>query len=398
MLFIKDKLFIFCILLSLYLMTNPEPSVIPVLLALLFSGLNTYVMTRAKQSPFDMLPDYSGTYFNSTFLKSIGPSLDSLIPMLSLILFLLLSSISGAYLFFIPLLIYDMSMPKWNNILWLIYGAFILFFLCFDLYKLTYLLPYLFCALFCFLLKSKSLKISELSHTYYDSKYELEDLATLLTQKNKALLEKQDSEIHIATLNERNRIAREIHDNVGHLLSRCLLQIGALMTISKSQNELIYTNLSQIKETLSDAMNSIRSSVHDLHDEALDLHAEISKLASDFHFCAIHLEYDISSSPCKEIKYSFIAIVKEALSNIIKHAHPTQVEIILKEHPGFYQLIIRDNDLNNKSISSTGIGLNNMQDRIAGLNGQFSIDTTNGFRIFISVPKNKEITYESINR
>ena len=46
----------------------------------------------------------------------------------------------------------------------------------------------------------------------------------MLTQKNKDLLEKQDYEIHVATLKERNRIAREIHDNVGHMLSRSLLQ------------------------------------------------------------------------------------------------------------------------------------------------------------------------------
>jgi signal transduction histidine kinase len=41
-------------------------------------------------------------------------------------------------------------------------------------------------------------------------------------------MEKQDYEIYLATLRERNRIAREIHDNVGHMLSRSILQIGAL--------------------------------------------------------------------------------------------------------------------------------------------------------------------------
>ena len=55
----------------------------------------------------------------------------------------------------------------------------------------------------------------------------------LLAQKNKALLEKQDYEIYNATLKERNRIAREIHDNVGHVLSRGILMIGAARTINK---------------------------------------------------------------------------------------------------------------------------------------------------------------------
>ena len=55
----------------------------------------------------------------------------------------------------------------------------------------------------------------------------------LLKEKNKELLEKQDYEIYTATLRERNRIAREIHDNVGHLLSRTILITGALKAVNK---------------------------------------------------------------------------------------------------------------------------------------------------------------------
>ena len=369
MVFIKDKLLIFCILLCLYFTYTESLSVIPVLLIIFLSGLNTYLLTNSLQS------------------NSLVKSQLLFIPPLGLVSYLLLSSTSPSYLFFLPLLIYDISKQKWDKLLQLVYIFFMICFLCFEIYSFKTILPCLITCFICYLLKIKSSTLNELIHTHYHSKYELESLTHLLTQKNKALLEKQDSEIHIATLNERNRIAREIHDNVGHLLSRCLLQIGALMTLSKNQNELIYNNLSQIKITLSEAMDSIRSSVHNLHDEALDLETEITKLIDAFNLCQIHLHYDITSSPCKEIKYSFIAITKEALSNIMKHAHPTLVEVTLKEHPTFYQLIIRDNDLHIKSISSNGIGLNNMQDRITQLNGQFSIDTSKGFRIFISVPK-----------
>ena len=242
-------------------------------------------------------------------------------------------------------------------------------------------------------LKAKSTKLHDLSVLHYRSKNELEDITGFLEQKNKALLEKQDSEIHIATLNERNRIAREIHDNVGHLLSRCLLQIGALMVLAK-KDELLYTGLNQIKETLTGAMNSIRTSVHDLHDESLDLNLELHKLIDSFNFCHINFEYDLYTSPNSEVKYSFIAIVKEALANVMKHSHATEVEVTLNEHPAFYQLIIKDNDLSTSNISSSGIGLYNMQQRIASLDGQFSIDTNKGFRIFITVPKRKETNYE----
>ena len=55
----------------------------------------------------------------------------------------------------------------------------------------------------------------------------------LLSEKNKALLEKQDYALYAATLRERNRIAREIHDNVGHVLSRSILLVRAMKTINK---------------------------------------------------------------------------------------------------------------------------------------------------------------------
>lgn len=141
-------------------------------------------------------------------------------------------------------------------------------------------------------------------------------------------------------------------------------------------------------------MNSIRSSVHDLHDESLDLKLELKKIIGSFTFCHINFEYDLTTSPDNEIKYSFIAIVKEALANVMKHSHATEVEVVVHEHPAFYQLVIKDNDLSHSNMAHTnlshsGIGLHNMNDRITRLDGQFSIDTTNGFKIFITVPKKK---------
>lgn len=50
--------------------------------------------------------------------------------------------------------------------------------------------------------------------------------AIMMHEQNQALIEKQNADIHAATLSERNRIAREIHDNVGHMLTRSLLQVG----------------------------------------------------------------------------------------------------------------------------------------------------------------------------
>lgn len=90
-------------------------------------------------------------------------------------------------------------------------------------------------------------------------------------------------------------------------------------------------------------MNSIRSSVHDLHDDAIDLEDAIKGLVKDFTFCPVNLTYDMSRQIPREVKYSLISITKEGLSNVMRHSNADSVDILLREHPALYQLCIEDN-------------------------------------------------------
>lgn len=210
-----------------------------------------------------------------------------------------------------------------------------------------------------------------------------------LKQTNQKLLESQNTEIYTATLKERNRIAREIHDNVGHSLSSSILQVGAMIAICKDGQ--MKALLETLKATLDKAMNNIRSSVHDLHDESIDLETALMDMINDFSFCHAELHCNASKHIDKNVKYCFIAVVKEALHNVTKHSDASKVAITVKEHPGFYQLLIEDNGTigskKNLDKKDTGIGLTNMQDRVDAVHGILNISRDKGFRIFISVPK-----------
>ena len=223
-----------------------------------------------------------------------------------------------------------------------------------------------------------------------------EELSILLKDKNRRLIEKQDQEVYVATLKERNRIAREIHDNVGHILTRTILQMVALMTIHKE--EPLHGQLTSVKENLDVAMNNVRESVHDLHDESVDMRQAVEEMMSDLkEQFTTFFEYDISKQVEKDVKYAFIGIVREAISNIIKHSKNDTVQIIMREHPGMYQLVVHDYKANNsekkgnhyfdKVSKNGGIGLTNISDRVQSMNGNFTIDTSNGFRIFVTIPK-----------
>lgn len=264
------------------------------------------------------------------------------------------------------------------------------------------------------LLYRRTRRLNELEQEYKRARDDSRELTLMLEKKNQDLLEKQDTEVYLATLKERNRIAREIHDNVGHMLSRSILMVGALKTVNQAEN--LKVPMEQLDQTLNEAMTNVRQSVHDLHDELVNLKEVMESLAEEFRFCPVQLTYDMGYDIPKEIKYSFIAITKEALNNVMRHSNANEVKILAREHPGLYQLIIEDNGTlderirpngdreeyaekesagktgNTRKTENTecsGIGIKNMKKRVRMLGGTMQIQKETGFRIFITVPKNE---------
>lgn len=216
------------------------------------------------------------------------------------------------------------------------------------------------------------------------------ELEMVLKEKNREILEKQDYEVYLATLKERNRIAREIHDNVGHMLSRSILQIGALLTVNKQ--EPLQEQLNSVRDTMNQAMSSIRESVHDLHDESIDLEQAIKEVTKEMAGkYKLRLEYDMGRHIPRAVKYCFIATVKEAMSNIVRHSNADSIAVILREHPGFFQMSIEDNGTFESEKSEHGMGLQNMKERVEALGGALHISWERGFRIFISIKKREDI-------
>lgn len=208
----------------------------------------------------------------------------------------------------------------------------------------------------------------------------------LLAEQNIRIAAAQDNEIHLATMKERNRIAREIHDNVGHMLTRSILQSGALMIVNK--DDALKEPLESLKATLDSAMTSIRESVHDLHDDSIDLKRVIEDSMStvDSRF-NVSFDCDVSHDIPRNVKLCIIGVVKEGLSNAVKHSRGDKISIIIREHPAFFQLMLEDNG-GCSEIKKGGIGLKNMSDRAAALKGRISFTpSAEGFRIFMSLPK-----------
>lgn len=283
---------------------------------------------------------------------------------------------------FLPLAAYDCCSVQniWLRFLWV-----------FPLLKsLTRLEPASFvenvalCAL-AVLLSHRTACYDGLIQEYHQVRDDTTEATMLLEKRNKELIKNQDYEVELATLAERNRIAREIHDNVGHLLTRSILQVSALLVMHGKEAGL-KEELQSVRETLTDAMDNVRQSVHNLYDDAVDLRQQLTLLVDAFSFCPAELVFDCGPMP-RKMNYAVIAITKEALNNIARHSNATRAEISVLEHPSLYQIIISDNGTKESTAGSKGIGLSNMEERIRAFDGIFHIDRSNGFKIFISIPK-----------
>lgn len=235
------------------------------------------------------------------------------------------------------------------------------------------------------LLNHRTSTVYSLEKEYHQTRDNGRELNLLLKEKNQILLQDQDNEIYTVTLKERNRIARDIHDHVGHILSCSILMTGAVRTINT--DPAVGRSLEQLEDTLHTAMDNIRQSVHGLHDESIDLKDTMERLAAAHNSCAVYLEYDMGRYIPAQVKYCLIAIVKEALHNIAKHSNASRARITLREHPGLYQLSIKDNGTRKTQAAPSGMGLRNMKDRTDRLGGTMQVYTDKGFQIFITIPK-----------
>ncbi|MGO5382395.1 sensor histidine kinase [Collinsella sp. LCP19S3_B7] len=224
---------------------------------------------------------------------------------------------------------------------------------------------------------------------------ELQERALALEARNRDLADRQDYEVELATLAERARIAREIHDNVGHQLTRASLQTEALRVVHANEPG-VAADFADVKRTVDEALQLVRSSVHALNDNAANLSVQLERIVEGARSDGgpqIELEVLAEHAPAN-VANCFAAVLREALSNAIRHACAQTVTVRCMEHPSFYQLIVTDDGAGGVQASgrgtAEGMGLGSMRERVEALGGTFTAGPragTGGWRVFATVPK-----------
>ena len=302
---------------------------------------------------------------------------------------------------FAPLALYDIARRVRREHVWVALGAGAIFVCALVAYAHAGALPtraLLLTAILSVAATLLSLRTAQLEREQERmrrTRDELQERALALEARNRDLADRQDYEVELATLAERARIAREIHDNVGHQLTRASLQTEALRVVHANEAG-VAADFADVKRTVDEALQLVRSSVHALNDNAANLSVQLERIVEGARSDGgpqIELEVLAEHAPAN-VANCFAAVLREALSNAIRHACAQAVTVRCMEHPSFYQLIVTDDGAGGVQASSRGtaegMGLGSMRERVEALGGTFTAGPragAGGWRVFATVPK-----------
>lgn len=233
-----------------------------------------------------------------------------------------------------------------------------------------------------------------------------EDLRHESTQRGELL-----KRLITAQEDERRRIARELHDELGQSLSALALRFEAVQQIIDSDSEQTEEQLDSIQDLIRGTVDQMYNLILDLRPSALDdlglpaaLRACADRLLSNSRV-SVELETSqLSRRLPPVIETTVYRIFQEALTNIVRHADATQVKISLASRPddSFVGTIVDDgvgfeaSGMRTDVNSTRGLGLMGIQERVSQLCGEVTILSSpgEGTTLYVKIPLSEEVICE----
>jgi signal transduction histidine kinase len=186
----------------------------------------------------------------------------------------------------------------------------------------------------------------------------------------------------LATVQERNRIARDIHDSMGHSLTVFSIHLEGALRLLQSNPTKAEALLREIKQLNAQTLQEVRQSVTALRSDPLQersLRSAIADLEHEFQRSTGILPQSmiqLQQPLAHELNVAIYRIVQESLNNVCKYAAATAVELSIVHGNNQLQVTVRDNGRGFAiDQNTTGFGLQGMQERTLALSGQLQIIT-----------------------
>ena len=192
--------------------------------------------------------------------------------------------------------------------------------------------------------------------------------------------------------NERKRLARELHDTIGHALAGMAVGVDACITMIDKNPQLAKAQLKIISKAIRKGMKDVRNSLNKMRPDFLQqyrLKEAIEKMKeeiSDVTDLKINLNYQIDETGFEtKIEDILFRVIQESITNSIRHGLATVVDIDIYKENNLLCLKIKDNGKGCKAINY-GFGLKQMVERVSQIRGDINFYSENGFTTEIKIP------------
>jgi len=236
--------------------------------------------------------------------------------------------------------------------------------------------------------------ISRMLLVQHKARTEMEALAGRLGDANEQL-RVQAAEIgELAKVQERNRIARDIHDVLGHSLTVVHVQLEAAKTLFKREPETARAAILKAQALTREGLSEVRRSVSLLRDSSSTerpLLAAIEKLASECKADGIHAAVRLRGTPRalpEPVEITLYRAAQEALTNVRRHARASKLDIELAFASGSGIRLRVEDDGVGSDLLNQGFGLVGLRERAESVGGSMSVRSAlgGGFTLEIELP------------
>ena len=198
----------------------------------------------------------------------------------------------------------------------------------------------------------------------------------------------------LAMTQERNRLAREIHDNLGHYLTVVNVQIEAAKVVMESDPGRALDALNKAQDLARRGLSRVRESVAALRESPVSnrsLGEAIASLVKEAQSNGIVTEFSVTGEPQpleNKVALALYRAAQEGLTNVRRHARASRVDLQLDYQPDKVRLEVRDNGVG-AAQTTGGFGLLGIRERMHLLGGELEITTGvgKGFCLTVSVPR-----------
>ena len=224
-------------------------------------------------------------------------------------------------------------------------------------------------------------------------RHRIEEELRMASQANRELNSYLALSEKIAEDRERKRIAREIHDTLGHALTGISAGIDAVKVLVDIDTNRAKEQLNNVSVVVRDGIRDVRGSLNKMRPGALEnntLKEALIKIIREYEAISnleIHLRYEWDNIDLDIAKEDIVfRVIQESITNSVRHGHAKTIWIELLEEEEAYVMTIQDDGVGFDELHY-GYGLKQMQERLMIIGGSVRFENRDGFYTYIEIPK-----------